>query len=219
MDAEDAHSQRDAFPTTESTIRKAKRQRSSRVTTSRANPIDPTDDNDGQFALESQETPKSRRPPRARKSPTESCGIIKAKRANSRAKKSAALSQETIQTVDPFILERITPPVHTVELDDSSESGSDVEVLAVREADISDELEYVGRKSPEPKGEAVVKTIKLVDALTCSVCFSKLSLPTSTSCGHIFCYACIKRSVEAFGTCPICREKQTPDSIHRIFFS
>lgn len=39
----------------------------------------------------------------------------------------------------------------------------------------------------------------------CVICLNSLMEPIITPCGHVFCYACFKRWIEAEPSCPICR--------------
>jgi hypothetical protein len=57
----------------------------------------------------------------------------------------------------------------------------------------------------------------LTDNLKCPVCLDDLKDPTSTTCGHLFCWRCIQISVSDFKHCPTCRKKLTRKAIHRIF--
>lgn len=45
--------------------------------------------------------------------------------------------------------------------------------------------------------------------LSCPVCMCSFVEATSTKCGHIFCKACIKASIDAQHKCPTCRRKIT----------
>ncbi|CAB0021065.1 unnamed protein product [Nesidiocoris tenuis] len=40
----------------------------------------------------------------------------------------------------------------------------------------------------------------------CVVCMEKLTSPTTTPCGHIFCWNCITEWAQNEERCPICRE-------------
>jgi hypothetical protein len=53
--------------------------------------------------------------------------------------------------------------------------------------------------------------------LTCTICVEKTNEPASTKCGHVFCLACIKRSIQLFRQCPTCRKKLTARDVHRIY--
>jgi len=39
----------------------------------------------------------------------------------------------------------------------------------------------------------------------CSICYEIMIEPVTTSCGHNFCYNCLRKAVETKMTCPICR--------------
>ena len=50
----------------------------------------------------------------------------------------------------------------------------------------------------------------------CSICLDQFSDISITSCGHLFCYLCIKSSLEINQTCPLCRSPLSTDKINRI---
>ncbi|CAH1958800.1 unnamed protein product [Acanthoscelides obtectus] len=47
----------------------------------------------------------------------------------------------------------------------------------------------------------------------CLLCGQKLKSPSTTPCGHIFCWSCIYESLEYQHVCPICRETTKPSRI------
>lgn len=61
------------------------------------------------------------------------------------------------------------------------------------------------KKLQQPKdikiGGSMVRTEK-----KCPLCLEARSNPTSTICGHIFCWACIVNCIQSKPECPICRE-------------
>ncbi|KAE9040332.1 hypothetical protein PR003_g5019 [Phytophthora rubi] len=59
---------------------------------------------------------------------------------------------------------------------------------------------------------------KFKDALKCSICLDVMEDITSTTCGHIFCGACIHQAIRASGKCPLCQRRLYPMDTHRLFF-
>ncbi|XP_057534754.1 uncharacterized protein LOC130813064 [Amaranthus tricolor] len=52
---------------------------------------------------------------------------------------------------------------------------------------------------------------------SCPICMGPLVEEMTTKCGHIFCKACIKKSISAQGKCPTCRKKVTMKDTLRIY--
>eukprot|EP00249_Psilotum_nudum_P018760 c26952_g1_i1 orf=639-974(-) len=59
------------------------------------------------------------------------------------------------------------------------------------------------------------KKIKLI----CPICMDNIKEETSTVCGHIFCWACIKGAMRVRKRCPTCRKRLSTSHIHRIYIS
>eukprot|EP00126_Sphaerothecum_destruens_P015014 Sdes_comp8916_c0_seq1m326 len=51
----------------------------------------------------------------------------------------------------------------------------------------------------------------------CTICLEDMKNMTSTICGHVFCYGCIKETIKTHKKCPICRKKLTMKGTHPIF--
>lgn len=51
----------------------------------------------------------------------------------------------------------------------------------------------------------------------CTVCLGEMEKMSSTTCGHVFCWDCIRRAVATQQKCPTCRKKLTAKQIHRIY--
>jgi SNF2 family DNA or RNA helicase len=54
----------------------------------------------------------------------------------------------------------------------------------------------------------------------CPICMTEISGENVgvTNCGHIFSFKCLKKHVSIYGNCPICRKKQTLNTITKISF-
>uniref|UniRef100_U5ENW4 Putative ring finger n=1 Tax=Corethrella appendiculata TaxID=1370023 RepID=U5ENW4_9DIPT len=57
--------------------------------------------------------------------------------------------------------------------------------------------------------------------LKCPICLESVfdKKPTSTTCGHVFCYSCITRAIQLTKQCPMCKKKLKNNNIHDLFFS
>lgn len=55
--------------------------------------------------------------------------------------------------------------------------------------------------------------------VSCPVCMEQIKNepPTSTICGHLFCYTCIKKAIQTRKKCPMCNTKLTVKQIHPIY--
>ncbi len=63
----------------------------------------------------------------------------------------------------------------------------------------------------EDYGDWSLSFVRPVDeALHCSICYNVMVDPTSTSCGHTFCKACLNASLSHARTCPTCRGQVRP---------
>ena len=54
-------------------------------------------------------------------------------------------------------------------------------------------------------------------SLLCPICMEPAKDPSATTCGHVFCTQCLKRSMAVNSLCPTCRKKLTKTSVHRLF--
>ncbi|KAJ6537003.1 hypothetical protein B0H19DRAFT_381964 [Mycena capillaripes] len=45
------------------------------------------------------------------------------------------------------------------------------------------------------------------DSFKCAICWGLKSHPVVTTCGHTFCFVCIRISLETSFQCPFCREQ------------
>ena len=50
-------------------------------------------------------------------------------------------------------------------------------------------------------------------SLQCSLCMSLIAYPSTTLCGHIFCWSCIIESLQAKPECPVCRKQCLPQQV------
>jgi hypothetical protein len=67
---------------------------------------------------------------------------------------------------------------------------------------ICEEKEFVPLKNSNI--DNLCKIIKITD-MDCSLCYRLLHNPVSTPCGHVFCCACLDRSLDHKDNCPLCK--------------
>lgn len=58
-------------------------------------------------------------------------------------------------------------------------------------------------------------------SVICPICFDSIfkKQASSTVCGHLFCYSCIKTEIQLRHKCPLCKRKITRSQIHPIYFN
>lgn len=58
-------------------------------------------------------------------------------------------------------------------------------------------------------------------SVVCPICFDSIfkKAASSTVCGHLFCYSCIKTEIQLRNKCPLCKRKLTRTQIHPIYFN
>ena len=64
--------------------------------------------------------------------------------------------------------------------------------------------------------ESIAQQITQSTTDPCSICLDQFNEITITSCGHLFCYSCIKSSLGMRSNCPLCRTSLSVDKITRI---
>ncbi len=63
----------------------------------------------------------------------------------------------------------------------------------------------------EDYGDRTLSFVRPVnEAFCCSICYCVMVDPTSTSCGHTFCKACLQTALSNASTCPTCRGQARP---------
>lgn len=58
----------------------------------------------------------------------------------------------------------------------------------------------------------LVENRKNYDNVRCPICMLVFYKPVITNCGHTFCHECLRKSVDKYACCPMCREPIAPDS-------
>jgi peroxin-10 len=51
----------------------------------------------------------------------------------------------------------------------------------------------------------------------CALCMERVSVPSATACGHLFCWSCIIPWCQMRAECPLCRQPCQPQSIVRLY--
>jgi E3 ubiquitin-protein ligase SHPRH len=54
-----------------------------------------------------------------------------------------------------------------------------------------------------------MKEPETINEESCSICMDNLDNPTVTTCGHIFCYNCLKMCLDSKKRCPLCKTDLT----------
>ncbi|XP_059152510.1 E3 ubiquitin-protein ligase RNF4-like [Physella acuta] len=102
--------------------------------------------------------------------------------------------------------------------------NSEVHVLHSDES--SDELPDVPFDTPEPNTSANASLLQSPTGIKiiCPICLDDVKQVQrrgqqvmSTTCGHIFCEACIKAAINSQHCCPTCRKKLTLRNVHALY--
>lgn len=58
-------------------------------------------------------------------------------------------------------------------------------------------------------------------SVVCPICFDSIfkKQASSTVCGHLFCFSCIKQEIQMRHKCPLCKRKLARSQIHPIYFN
>uniref|UniRef100_A0A8D8BTV8 E3 ubiquitin-protein ligase RNF4 n=2 Tax=Culex pipiens TaxID=7175 RepID=A0A8D8BTV8_CULPI len=58
-------------------------------------------------------------------------------------------------------------------------------------------------------------------SVVCPICYDSIfkKQASSTVCGHLFCFACIKQEIQLRQKCPLCKRKLARSQIHPIYFN
>lgn len=85
---------------------------------------------------------------------------------------------------------------------------------------LSQQSELVENSQVEPQpSKASATSLVTTSALLCTLCSERRSDPTSTTCGHVFCWTCIHQWLKSRNECPLCRAPTEPSRlIHLINF-
>ncbi|XP_063704867.1 uncharacterized protein LOC134834213 [Culicoides brevitarsis] len=74
---------------------------------------------------------------------------------------------------------------------------------------------------PKPQLNNSVLDESMVAAPKCPICLENCTKrePTATTCGHIFCKACIMQCIRVSKKCPMCKKPLNNKSVHRLFWN
>lgn len=96
---------------------------------------------------------------------------------------------------------------YVINVSSDDEEDDDVQVLEFR------------KQTQQLIDQPPPKVVKKLNEIECPVCFDRVSVATSSTCGHVFCLECLQQSISAslargqtrgkkgVGLCPMCRKQ------------
>ncbi|KDR83720.1 hypothetical protein GALMADRAFT_236067 [Galerina marginata CBS 339.88] len=93
---------------------------------------------------------------------------------------------------------------HRHDDDDDDDLLSHLRSAAAQERLISPDVPLIPAHTPDPLAEF---DKKLLEELTCHICYVLFYQPVTTPCQHTYCAKCLQRSLDHSTTCPICRQE------------
>jgi len=130
---------------------------------------------------------------------------------------------ESVDAVDDEVeiigVKHTIPPVHRpaspVQSSSSSSSSSSASTPSPpHPSSSSTSLNISEKKSADTESADNKKHLK---ALECAVCLGEMRQVTATTCGHVFCLLCIRKTIQVMKCCPLCKKKLTLRSIHPLY--
>ncbi|KIM46165.1 hypothetical protein M413DRAFT_441234 [Hebeloma cylindrosporum] len=97
---------------------------------------------------------------------------------------------------------------HAVDDDEEPDLLSHLRSVAAQERSIPPDVPLIpSHHSPPPDPALQEFDKKLLDELTCHICYVLFYQPVTTPCQHTYCAKCLQRSLDHSTACPICRQE------------
>jgi len=106
------------------------------------------------------------------------------------------------------------PMEKTIEKERKKKKIEPIETMAKKAKHESPPVELPDAASRQ--NSVVIEELK--KRLQCPICLNDVKNCASTKCGHIFCFACIRKCIRLHKRCPTCRKELNRRDTHRIYF-
>jgi peroxin-10 len=77
-------------------------------------------------------------------------------------------------------------------------------------------VETVGGLKPKASEEAPRLKREGRSRESCRICYGEMENRSATSCGHVFCWGCITKTLEMSPECPVCRSSCLPREVIQL---